>query len=230
MFKDKKVLLTVGTLALICVLSLLIMWVINKFGGIDLFVEKIKLISEKHYFIGILCFILLQILQVFISFVPGEPVEVMSGILYGTLGGLLICYIGIIIATIIVFKITRKYGVKLVKKILGDEFENFKLFKNTTKLEYIIFIVFLIPGTPKDALIYLAALTPISLKRFLVITLFARIPSIISSTFAGANISNGSYGISILIFVITAIIGTIGIYLHPKIVTMLEKYKKNWEK
>ncbi|MEG2915950.1 MAG: VTT domain-containing protein, partial [Oscillospiraceae bacterium] len=193
---------------------------------VDLFVRKIMEISQEHFLLGLLFFILLQIAQILVSVIPGEPVEVMAGMLYGTFGGSFVCMFGIVLTTIFIFYITRKYGVKLVKKILGeDNLSSYKLFKQTTKLEYIIFIIFLIPGTPKDALIYLAALTPINIRSFLIITSFARIPSIISSTFAGANIGNGNYLVSIIVFALTTIIGLLGIYLHPKIVSKLEKMK-----
>ncbi|MEG0898981.1 MAG: VTT domain-containing protein [Oscillospiraceae bacterium] len=228
MNNNKKMNIALGLLTLIsiCVITILILFAINKLGGIDLCVGKIRDISKNHFSLGLLFFILLQIAQILISVIPGEPVEVMAGMLYGTFGGSLICMFGIILTTIFIFYITRKYGIKLVKKILGeDNLKEYKLFEQKTKLEYIIFIIFLIPGTPKDALIYLAALTPINIRTFLIITSFARIPSIISSTFAGANIGNGNYLVSIIVFVLTAIIGLLGIYLHPKIVSKLEKMK-----
>jgi len=71
-------------------------------------------------------------------------------------------------------------------------------------------ILFLIPGTPKDLIVYISALLPINPYRFVIISVIARIPSIISSTLAGANLAVGNWELSILIYLITfAIIGIV---------------------
>lgn len=71
-------------------------------------------------------------------------------------------------------------------------------------------LLFLIPGTPKDLIVYISALLPINSYRFVIISVIARIPSIISSTLAGSNLAVGNWELSILIYLITfAIIGII---------------------
>lgn len=62
--------------------------------------------------------------------------------------------------------------------------------KKEKNLELIIFIIFFIPGTPKDLLTYIAPFTRIKLKTFLLLTTFARIPSVITSTIGGNALSN----------------------------------------
>ena len=84
------------------------------------------------------------------------------------------------------------------------------MFKNHKRLEWIIIILFLIPGTPKDLLVYIGALLPINTYRFIIISTLARFPSVISSTLAGANLVVGNWKFSILIYGITfLIVGTI---------------------
>ena len=76
-------------------------------------------------------------------------------------------------------------------------------------------LMFLIPGTPKDTLNYLCPLTSISPVRFLVLSTFARIPSVISSTFAGANFAEGNLLASVIVLGITSAVGLLGIrYEH----------------
>ena len=83
------------------------------------------------------------------------------------------------------------------------------------KLDTLIFLMFLIPGTPKDTLNYLCPLTSISPVRFLVLSTFARIPSVISSTFAGANFAEGNLLASVIVLGITSAVGLLGIrYEH----------------
>ena len=78
-------------------------------------------------------------------------------------------------------------------------------------------ILFLIPGTPKDLLVYIAGLLPIKPIRFILISTFARFPSVISSTIAGENILNGNLKISIIAYILTFIIVGIAIYIINKL-------------
>ena len=93
------------------------------------------------------------------------------------------------------YNIQRIILPETVKKI-----ENSNLFKNPKKIERIMALLFFIPGTPKDLLTYIAGLLPIKMSRFLVISTLARIPSVISSTLAGASIMNGSWKHAIIMY------------------------------
>ena len=81
------------------------------------------------------------------------------------------------------------------------KFENNKLFQNPKKIELIIFLLFVIPGTPKDFLTYVAGLCPIKMSRFVAISTIARIPSIVTSTLAGEHIATGNWKNAIIIYV-----------------------------
>lgn len=78
-------------------------------------------------------------------------------------------------------------------------------------------ILFLIPGTPKDLLVYIAGLLPIKPLRFIFISTFARFPSVISSTIAGENILNGNLQISVIAYVVTFIIVGVAIFIVNKL-------------
>ena len=97
-----------------------------------------------------------------------------------------------------------------------EKIENSKLFKNPRKLEYIMLILFLIPGTPKDILVYIAGLLPIKPLRFILISTFVRFPSVISSTIAGSNLVEGNWQFSIMVYAITFIIVGIIIFIMKK--------------
>ena len=77
-------------------------------------------------------------------------------------------------------------------------------------------ILFIIPGTPKDLLVYIAGLLPIKPFRFIMISTFARLPSVISSTFAGSNLVAGDWKMSIIIYAVTFLIVGIGIFIINK--------------
>lgn len=166
--------------------------------------------KEKIDNLGILGFLLLFILelaQIFLVIIPGEPLEILAGMCYGSIGGTIFITTSVFITTAIIFLAVRKYGKKLVyesfdkKKV--DKLENNNILKNPKKVELIMIILFLIPGTPKDLLVYIGGLLPIKPLRFILISTFARFPSVISSTLAGSGIVNGNMKLSIITYIIT---------------------------
>jgi len=168
--------------------------------------------------LGWLVLLGIQILQVFIALIPGELVESAAGFAFGPLAGTLICYLGIAIATIAVFLLTRKIGIKLVEVFVSREKINQLRFLNTeTKRNALFFLLFFIPGTPKDLFTYFAGLTDIKLRTFLAISLVARIPSVLSSTFGGHMLGEENYLGAILLYGITGLVSVLGMFLYRKI-------------
>lgn len=152
----------------------------------------------------------IQILQVIIAFIPGEPVEILAGVLFGAWGGLLLCMIGSVIASVVVFSITRTFGLPLLYRLFGwEKVERFAFFRDSQKVERAAFLLFLIPGTPKDLLTYVAGASKIRMSRFLLITTFARIPSILTGTIAGDTLLD-NWRLSAAIFLLTGLIGFAG--------------------
>lgn len=166
----------------------------------------------------------IQLLQIFIAFIPGEPVELLLGYLWGPWLGLLTCLVGIFIGTLAIFLLVRRFGMPFVRKIVGDDdLTKYKFLSNKNKLELTVFVLFFIPGTPKDALTYIAPIAPISPVKYLLIATFARIPSIITSTILGDSIAEGNYFLAIAVFVITAVISVVGIIFGNKFVERKQK-------
>ena len=170
--------------------------------------------------LGYLALFGLQFAQIFLFILPGEPIEILAGMCYGGVGGLLFITISVFIITTIIFFAVRKFGRKFVYSFCSkeriDKIENSKLFKNPKKIEWIMLILFLIPGTPKDLLVYIAGLLPLKPLRFILISTFARLPSVISSTFAGSNLVAGNWKFSIIIYAVTFIVVGIAILIINK--------------
>ena len=170
--------------------------------------------------LGYLALFGLQFAQIFLIILPGEPIEVLAGMCYGGIGGLIFITVSVFIITAIVFWAVRKFGRKFVYSFCSKEriekIENSKLFKNPKKIEWIMLILFLIPGTPKDLLVYIAGLLPLKPLRFILISTFARLPSVISSTFAGSNLVAGNWKFSLIIYAATFVIVGIAIFIINK--------------
>jgi uncharacterized membrane protein YdjX (TVP38/TMEM64 family) len=161
----------------------------------------------------------IQIIQIIIAFIPGEPVELLAGVLYGGFGGLFLCLLGCVIASSGIFMLSKKFGTPLVKKLFGkNKLDEFAFLKDSRKLETIVFLLFLIPGTPKDMLTYIVGTSPMKVTQFLAISTFARLPSVISSTFIGSTIRQGEWEIAVLIFVLTAAFGILGIKYQERLI------------
>lgn len=176
---------------------------------------------------GVFILLGIQILQVIVAFIPGEPIEVISGLLYGTWGGYFICTIGMLIGTVLIYYTVRLLGFSFVDKLTGGgKLNKFKFLKDTKKLEVITFILFFIPGTPKDLLTYFMPFTKIKPLSFFTIVTVARIPSIISSTFAGASIGDGKWIQSIVIFAIIGVVGILGIIFNERFVKSINTKKE----
>lgn len=157
----------------------------------------------------------LQVLQIIVAILPGEGIELLAGIVYGTWGGLLICMIGILIGSSVIFFTVGNLGKGYVEKIFSSKkIKRLSFLQNTKKIQVIIFVLFLIPGTPKDILTYMAPLTKIKASKFLMISSMARIPSVLSSTYAGKTIINGEWWKTAVIFVIMSIMGILGMLIN----------------
>ena len=171
-------------------------------------------------FVGLLMLFGLQVAQIFLIILPGEPIEILAGMCYGGWGGLLFITVSVCILTTAIFFMVRKLGRRFVYDICDEEkvnkIENSKLFKNPKKIEWIMIILFIIPGTPKDLLVYIAGLLPIKPLRFILISTFARLPSVVSSTFAGNTLMKGDWQSSLVIYAITFILVGIIVFIANK--------------
>lgn len=175
---------------------------------------------------GFLVMVGIQTLQVILAILPGEPIEVLAGTMYGTWGGLAICLIGLCIGTFTIYFLVKLLGKRFVNILFSEKnVKRFSFLSDNKKLEIVMFILFFIPGTPKDLLTYIAPLTPIKPLHYFCISIFARIPSVVSSTYAGATITDGDYAKTIIVFAITGTLGLLGIIFNNKIIELLRKIK-----
>lgn len=185
------------------------------------------LLDEKIQSFGIfapLIFVGMEILQIVLAFIPGAPVDIIGGVLFGKLWGSVLCFVGIFTGTMIVFYLVRIFGKPLVEKIFPKEkLENHRILKNEKQLSAIIFILFLIPGTPKDFLTYISALTDIKPVKFMLITAVARTPSMICSVIMGNSFFEGKFTTGIILFAVIIVLSILGYFIKTKV---LDKHQK----
>lgn len=214
-----KILMTILAVSIIVGIIIYIFPVMKELSTKDgqvAFKEKVS----SSGILGLLLLFILQVAQIFLIIIPGEPIEILAGMCYGPVWGTVFIMASAGLISIAIFFLVRKFGKKFVynfcdpKKV--EKIENSKLFKNPRKIEMIMFILFLIPGTPKDLLVYIAGLLPINPTRFILISIFARFPSVISSTLAGTNLAVGDLKKSIIMYVGIVLIAIIVILIINK--------------
>ena len=156
---------------------------------------------------GFLTLLGLQFAQILLVILPGEPLEILAGMCYGTIGGMLFLFFSVGLTTTIIFELVRKFGKELIYQNFNkekiDKIENSKIFQNPKKIEVILAVCFAITGAPKDILVYIGGLLPIKPLRFILISTFCRFPSIISSTIVGEYFSEGNWKVSMIVYGVT---------------------------
>lgn len=166
---------------------------------------------------GFLILLGLQFAQIFLVIIPGEPLEILAGMCYGAVGGTIFALFSVAFSTTIILGLVRKFGKKFVyqsfeqKKI--DRIEKSKIFQNPKKIEFILAICFAITGAPKDILVYIGGLLPIKPIRFIMISTFCRLPSIVSSTIVGEYFSEGDWKVSLMVYVLTFVLTILGLVI-----------------
>lgn len=182
---------------------------------------------DSNSILGVVVMVGIRFVQTLITLIPGEAVEVGAGYGFGAINGLLLCTVGTALGTIVIYMLTKKFGVKLVEAFISREkINSFGFIRNSSRLNLLVFILFLIPGTPKDLILYFIGLTPMKLGRFLALSSIARIPAIITSTIAGEALGQQNYFLAILIFAITGAVGILGIIAY----VLVTKKQKEQEK
>lgn len=172
---------------------------------------------------SILIFMIIQALQVIVAAVPGELVQVAGGYIYGIWLGSLYSLIGIVCGSIIVFYISRILGYPVLKRLISpSRSEQFSFFLHTHRAEIITFVLFLIPGIPKDILTYLGGLTPVQPARFIIIAAAARLPGIFISSYIGASIGANQYVKVGIVSLAAVLLFLLGFVYQDKIIARLK--------
>jgi uncharacterized membrane protein YdjX (TVP38/TMEM64 family) len=162
----------------------------------------VRLYSDKRYlkhlvaswgWMAPLVFIAIQAGQVIISPFPGEITGPVGGALFGTFWGVVYSTIGLTVGTLVCFAIGRKWGEPLVRPWLSERHWNKMSFILEAEGAILCFILYLIPGFPKDIISYLFGISPMSFWLFAVVSTVARLPGTIIASYFGAHVADHQY-------------------------------------
>lgn len=180
--------------------------------------RAVRAFVSDHAFVSRLAMLGINIVQVLLAFLPGEPVELASGYAFGFWEGTALCLVASGLATSMIYWATRRWGWKLVGLFFDRSlFDRFSWLKSAKRLELIMLIVFLIPGTPKDFLTYFAGLTNMRFLPVVLIATFGRIPSIVTSTIAASAVGSGNWPLVACTLVASAFLLAVGGLMYRRL-------------
>jgi uncharacterized membrane protein YdjX (TVP38/TMEM64 family) len=156
-------------------------------------------------------FIGLQALQVIISPIPGELTGILGGYLFGQWVGLLYSTIGLTLGSVVAFAVGRWLGARYVRKLVSADIWHKMGFIVEAEGVILCFIIFLMPGLPKDVTCYLFGLSPMPFWVFAVVSMLGRIPSTWVLSAQGARTASGDY---LQVVLLTAVVVAVALPLY----------------
>lgn len=192
-------------------------------GGVETLIELIT--SQGP--LGVLILFGMQLLQIIVAFIPGEVVQIAAGMMYGPLWGSVVILVGCVLSSMAVYELVHKLGAPFVRSMVGEkQLLKFRQFELSGKFGVTVFILFLIPGFPKDVLTYIVPLSDMNLRTFLLLSTIGRTPGVIISTYAAAGLADGNIVTSVIIFVVAALIAIIVLLLRNRIIDAISRHSK----
>ena len=176
----------------------------------------------RHSLISFLVLIVLQAIQIIICILPGQPIQLASSYMYGYC----ISIIGAIIGCLITYRLAHFLGVDAMHIIFGEEkVQNYMKKLNSGKALTIVFLIYLVPGIPKDLMSYIAGISNIELKPFLLVSTLGRSPGILGSLLIGYFWARKNYiGIGIVAVIMLLLFGWC-VRNRERIVEKIEEYE-----
>jgi uncharacterized membrane protein YdjX (TVP38/TMEM64 family) len=172
-----------------------------------------------------LSFTLLQVIQVVVAPIPGGAIEFLGGYLFGVWVGMFYSMIGLILGSWLAFSLGRIFEKWAVEKFVSP--------KTMKKFDYLIghegvilsFLLFLIPGFPKDALCYILGLTPMHLGIFLIISTIGRIPGTLMATLQGSKAFEHQYTLFLTLLGVSALVILVFYIYHEEVHMWIKKLR-----
>lgn len=187
--------------------------------------KNVKEIFNEYKGYSILVYVLAQIIQIVICIIPGQWLQFAAGYTFGFWMGLLLSWIGAAIGSVISYYLAKLLGQGILYLIFEEEqMESFIEKLNSKKAIVTTFVIYLIPGLPKDACSYAAGISNMKLKAFLLVSLIGRTPGMVGSLLIGKQVEVGDYTIAIVIGALAVILCILGAFFHNRITESLNSF------
>lgn len=180
--------------------------VLREFDDLD----SINALLERYKGFSVLVYLGLQIFQIVVSVLPGQVLQFSSGYFYGFWFGYLFSIVGVALGTIITFYLARLLGKDAMYLLFGEKrFSRFVELLNRKKAHIVIFVIYLVPGIPKDLISYAAGVSEFRLEALLLLSLVGRTPAMMVSIVIGQMTRSENYtwaiilaGVAVILFIL----------------------------
>lgn len=226
--KQKKA-AALATLILFILLSLAVFWFVGR--------PMVRFAKEPDLFRrwvadrglwGKAAYVGMCLLQVVVAIIPGEPLEICGGYAFGGVWGSILCMLGLFLGSVIVFWLVRKFGQPMAEIFFPlEKLNKLHFLKNSPQRNFLFWLIFTVPGTPKDLLCYFAGLTDIRWGTWLLLCSVGRLPSVLTSTVGGSALGGKSYLFAALVFGGTLLLSLAGLLIYR---TVCRRHEKAQEK
>ena len=188
-------------------------------------IEDIIAVLEQYKMQSIFVYIGAQVIQIVISIIPGQAFQFAAGYLFGFPMGLLYSVIGAVIGTTITYVMAKLLGKDAMHLFFGEERMTYFIARLNSKKAYIIvFLLYLIPGLPKDVVSYAAGISEMKFKPFLVVSLIGRLPGMAGSLLIGAFYLKENYIGMAVVGVLSVVLFIICVVKRKKISTYIDRF------
>ena len=214
--KQKKI-LSLAAVVIFILLSLALAWFVGRplirFARQP---EQFRAWVEGHGLWAPLAYAAMVFLQVVVAVIPGEPLEIAGGYAFGAWQGTALCLAGAVLGSVAVFALVRRWGRGLVEVFFpAAKLEKLHfLLRTSPKRTALLWLIFTVPGTPKDLLCYFAGLTDLPWRTWLLIATVGRLPSIVTSTVGGSALGEQNYRAAIIAFAIALAVAGAGYLIY----------------
>lgn len=188
--------------------------------------ERVKAVVETAGPLAPLLFILIQAFQVILAPIPGEATGFIGGFLFGVPLGLLYSTLGLALGSTAAFLLGHLLGKRFVTRMVSPQSMQRFDFLMERQGALIAFILFLIPGFPKDYLSFILGLSPMDLRVFLIICTVGRLPGTLMLTLQGAQIYKGNYLTSLILVGVCVVLAALAYYFRENLYTLIRRLER----
>lgn len=188
---------------------------------------SISKLGVKAYFVVVV----LAMMQVILTFIPAEPLHVVSGISFGLWRGIFVCFIGILIGNTIIYLLHKFFGRKLKDFFATNVNIDFSLVQKSKKIAFIIIILYCLPAIPYGIICFFAAGLGMKYAKYILITAIGSLPSLVLDVGLGHVAMSTSWTVSIIVFGLIVLLLILMYKYKKQIFDKLNTYiKKSQEK
>jgi uncharacterized membrane protein YdjX (TVP38/TMEM64 family) len=141
--------------------------------------------------------ILLNALQALLSPLPGQPLNLLSGYLYGPFLGTLLSLAGTLLGSTVGLLLVRRWGRPLAAWLVGPEWMARADVFLRRRGSLLLLLAFLLPFLPDDTICILAGLSPLPIPWILLLAAVGRTPGIFLANllgYAGRSLQGWEWG------------------------------------